>query len=184
MKKFFRVLCIICMLCHQVAAQTNGTPSKSLLKKAQKGDVVSQNNLGCFYIKHDQEDSALFWWTKAAEQGYASAQFNVGNYYSKKGDYDKAIPWLTKAAEQDNASAQSVLGHCYFVGNGVNKDIEKALYWTEKSAKKWEPLALYNLGAYYYNNREYDMAKVWLNRAANQGYEKARKLLQEPVFNQ
>jgi len=172
------------MLCQQVAAQTNGTPSKSLLKKAQKGDAVSQYNLGCFYINHDQEDSALFWWTKAAEQGYASAQFNVGNYYSKKGDYDKAIPWLTKAAEQGDASAQLKLGACYFDGNGVNKDIEKAVYWTEKSAKQWNSQAQYNLGVHYYNSKEYDMAKVWLNRAANQGYEQAQKLLQEPVFKQ
>lgn len=181
MKKFFRILCVVSMFCQQVIAQTN-TPDRNLLKKATNGDVVSQNNLGVFYIKNNQEETALYWWTKAAEQGYASAQFNIGNYYSKKEDYDNAIPWLIKAAEQGYASAQMKLGHCYFTGKGINKDIEKALYWTEKAAKQWEPQAQYNLGVHYYNSKEYDMAKVWLNRSANQGYEKAKKLLQDPVF--
>ena len=47
---------------------------------------------------------------------------------------------LFKKAEQDayngDIYAQYVLGDCYKYGHGTEKDLEKAKYWLEKSAKQ------------------------------------------------
>ena len=42
---------------------------------------------------------------------------------------EQAVYWLQKSAEQGNAIAQFNLGVRYDNGDGVEKDMEQAVYW-------------------------------------------------------
>ncbi|MDR0475286.1 MAG: sel1 repeat family protein [Treponema sp.] len=108
--------------------------------------------------------AALFWFfdlttnhyrekhTKKAEKGNAIDQFNLaieyftGKFVVKTGadfqSYEKAAYWFGKAAEQGDAQAQLNLGSQFFKGNGVPKDIDKAIEWYEKAVKGGEGQAV------------------------------------------
>ncbi|MDS1315575.1 tetratricopeptide repeat protein, partial [Aliarcobacter butzleri] len=57
-------------------------------------------------------------------------------------------------------------------GEGVAKDIQKAIQWYEKSANQGNPYAYYNLGAVYLNGKEvikdYKKAIELLKKSLNQ----------------
>ena len=54
-------------------------------------------------------------------------------YYNEKNDAEAAI-WYRKSAEQGDALAQCFIGICYIEGCGVERDINAAKYWLNKSA--------------------------------------------------
>ena len=43
------------------------------------------------------------------------------------------MEWFEKAAETGYANARNHLGNLYEKGKGIEKDLEKALYWYEKA---------------------------------------------------
>jgi TPR repeat protein len=106
--------------------------------KAEKGDAVSQYNVGVCHAKGEgvamDDMQAVWWYRKAAEQGLALAQYDLAvRYDSGKGierDNAAAIRWYRKSAEQGYGPAQSNMGVCYATGEGVLKDeIEAYAYW-------------------------------------------------------
>ena len=86
-----------------------------LRKKAERGDVVAQNNLGnCLYYGRGCEKNlveAVLWYRRAAEQGYDKAQNNLAqcleNGEGCEQDIEEALEWYKRAAEQGNSSAES-----------------------------------------------------------------------------
>ena len=46
---------------------------------------------------------------------------------------EEAVKWYRKAAEQGDADAQNSLGYYYERGEGVAKDLGKAIEWYRKS---------------------------------------------------
>ncbi len=44
--------------------------------------------------------------------------------------------WMQKAAEQGHSGAQQLLAELYEKGEGVGKDLEKALMWYRKAAEQ------------------------------------------------
>lgn len=83
------------------------TDKKSLLTKAQQGDV-----------------SAQFWLGTAYEQGWFG-----------KADYQEALEWLRKAAKRGNPDAQNCLGQMYESGEGVPQNYVQAAKWYRKAAE-------------------------------------------------
>ena len=57
-----------------------------------------------------------------------------------------------KDAEQGNAEAQFSLGICYANGNGVAKDMTKAVEWYRKAAEQGHDKAQFNLCLCYANS--------------------------------
>ena len=51
---------------------------------------------------------------------------------------------LYQDAHNGDHDAQFKLGRRYFLGNGVEEDVEKALYWTEKAATGGHAKAMVN----------------------------------------
>ncbi len=66
----------------------------------------------------------------------------------------------------------------YQYGEGVPKDIVKAVYWLEKAAKQGDAMAQSDLGALYLKGadiaQDYQKALYWCNLAAKQGEELAQ----------
>lgn len=66
---------------------------------------------------------------QTASENYLKAlvAYNAKNFI-------EAISCYQKASNQGYAEAQYNLGVCYYKGEGVVKDIKKAVYWYEKAA--------------------------------------------------
>ena len=65
-----------------------------------------------------------------------------------------AVYWYRKSAELGYAKAQYNLGMCYYYGQGVSKDISKALKWWRRAAEQGLVDAQYNLATHisYYGD--------------------------------
>lgn len=94
----------------------------SLLKAAEQGDAVAQNNLGFDYdngygVKKNYIE-AFKWYSIAAEQGNADAQRHLGDVYyygyfpNVKEDTEEGCKLWRKAAVQGDAKAQKRLSMC------------------------------------------------------------------------
>ena len=79
---------------------------------------------------------------------------------------------LTKAAKGD-ASAQNSLALCFYHGDGVKADYQKAVYWYTKAAEQGQALAQCNLGSCFYHGegvaKDPKKAVYWFTKAAEQG---------------
>ena len=80
--------------------------------------------------------AAMTLFTKAAKQGYAPAQLRLGEILDAS-DYDKeAVDWYRKAAVQGYAAGEYRLANMYLIGEGVEKNAGKGLYWLKLAAEK------------------------------------------------
>ncbi len=122
---------------------------------------------------------------RLADQGDADAQHALGVMYDKgqgvPQDYQEAAKWYRLAADQGHAKAQTVLGHKYAQGQGVAQNDQEAFRWVRKAAEQGYATAEALLGSMYYEGRsgapqDYVLARMWLNLAAAQGFEKAAEL--------
>lgn len=122
---------------------------------------------------------ALEWGLKAADTGYVNAMGLVAtiyaNYYNDK---EKAMLWFKRAADAGDLQALNWLGAEEMkVGN-----TDAGLSYFMKAANKGFAPAQLNVGIYYCNTHEYELAKIWLEMAANQGEVKALELLKRKEF--
>lgn len=184
--------------------ELEGDESKEAIEKylelcsaqAIQGDADAQLLLGVLYAKlWGDFDKAAYWYSLAAKQGHGNAQYNLAQYYrigtKIPKDYKKAINWYTKAAKQGHGEAQFNLGYMIYHGMSVPQDYKKAFYWMTKAAKN---ISVTNANATINMNAEAQlflalmyadgrgvikdniMAYAWLNVAAAQGNDKARKV--------
>jgi len=73
---------------------------------------------------------------KAASAGYAPAQARLGEILDVSEFNEEAVTWFRKAADQGNAAGEFGLGRMYALGEGIEKDPKKALYWITLAAEK------------------------------------------------
>ena len=101
-------------------------------KAYELGDVRGAVKLYELYNSEKDEEKIKEWEIKAADMGEASVQNNLGVRLYKQGDFNGAEKWYLKSVEQGELKAQNNLGYLYKIN--LN-DVNKALYWFEKSAK-------------------------------------------------
>ncbi|MBQ8247053.1 MAG: SEL1-like repeat protein [Lachnospiraceae bacterium] len=170
--------------------------SKELEKRAKKGDVLAQFEVGNgyydgFIIKKDLKEASE-WYLKAMEQGHEEAAKKFYSFYSKE---------LEKRAKRGDVEAQFAVGNCYYNGNNVDKDIKVASEWyfeamgqgheeakakfysfyskqLEKRAKQGDVLAQFEVGNCYFDGKQVEkdreIAAEWYMRAMSQGHEEAK----------
>ena len=133
----------------------------ALKKKVDSGDMHYLDSLGYAYefgigtsfsIKE-----AMKYYEMAAKQNNTMGMTNLANLYLRENKFKKAKPLLVKAAEKEYGYAQYLLAMNFFdLYSGNNKE---ALFWLERAANNDEPEALYQLGVYYSEGAEADLAK-------------------------
>lgn len=105
------------------------TALKLYSKLANKGDALSQSQLGHMYSRglgvNEDGKEAVAWWAKAAEQGNLSALSNVANAYKYGGsgvaqDYIEAIKWYEKCIAHSACFVE--LGDMHELGLGVQEN--------------------------------------------------------------
>ena len=107
--------------------------SKLFKRGVELGDVSSMVNLGQLYthglgVKRDLKKATQLM-RMASESGLAMAQQNLGVLLSMQAMHVEAVQYFTLAAEQGFFGSFNSLGICYECGDGVPKDIRKALDW-------------------------------------------------------
>lgn len=96
-------------------------------------------------------------------------------------NYEEGVKRIIQLAEQGYEWAQKKLGGMYFNGERVQKDMAKAVFWTQKAAEQGNADAQRNLGVFYDQGygveQNYEKAAYWYEKAAEQGNADAQNKL-------
>lgn len=109
------------------------------------------------------------------EDADCDACFDKGVAYYEKGNLKQALKYFRFVAEKQNSiAAQNNIGIIYLKGgNGVAKDVKKAVEWFEKAAEQGDADAQYNLGKCYAKGigvpKDMRKAAAYFTQAAEQG---------------
>lgn len=106
----------------------------------------------------------------------------IEKYWESK-QYDLCFQGHLPLAEQGYPLAECQIGYFYLEGLGVEKDFEKAFYWTQRAAQHGDRDGQYNLADFYEKGigTEIDMGKArhWYREAAFQDHDLALKKCEE-----
>ena len=95
-----------------------------------------------------------------------------GNTYYNLGMKENAVRYFTLSAEKGNMEAAFSLGYCYFSGDGVQKDKNKAMDLFKEAATKGYPSAQTFLAKCYLDgdgvDKDSNQAFYWCKKAAEQ----------------
>lgn len=110
----------------QLAAKRNYAPGKYALGECYERGI----GIPIDYTK------ALSAYTDSAKSKWTNADIKKSQQDAAAGQKRLAEigKWWSLANEKNDAQAQCNVGTCYFTGNGVKKDFNKALVWFQKSA--------------------------------------------------
>ena len=158
---------------------------KTLEQLWDKGFSSAAYHLGKAYqdgpgILPDDE-KAEGWFRRSAAMGDAQSQYMLGKLLQEQRRMSEAASWYERASESGNQYAQYRLGKMCLLGNGVSKDIERAVQLLGDSASQGNQYAQYVLGKLYLQGKEVgqdqDAAEYWLTQSAAQGNSYAQFLL-------
>ena len=118
--------------------------------------------------------TALELYNRALEFGDRSIYFKVGKVYEDEGLINQAISIYNQGHEEGNLKCTQRLGIMYYNGEGVEKDLEKAMEYMEIAAGKKEPHAMYVLAVAYYRLNKFgdktsDIVKALLKESYELG---------------
>lgn len=121
----------------------------------------------------------------AYDNGVSGSSCNLGKmYFLGRGtevDEVLAFPLLMEASENGNKDANNFLGAMYGYGveGVVEKDVARAMDYLSDVPEGFENLAYTTKGRIYLSENNITDAKVWIQKAADNGYEEAIVLLDE-----
>ncbi len=141
----------------------------------------------------DASEAANILWDKAvefnilaAEKGSAIGAYNLGVAYNsgllnRVIDYEESTKWFRRASELGYSKAINDLAVRYLNGIGVPLNKRMALELIRKAAENGEPMALHNIGVFYYNGgfglpQDKDKAVWYFMRANMLGYNNSQAL--------
>ena len=105
------------------------------------------------------------------------ADYEDGVSAAFKGNFEEAFYEFSLAAEDGLDLAQYNLAILYFMGQGVEENVDLAFKWTQAAAKQGHSAAQYNLGSLYYRGdgttEDLDEAINWYSEAAKGGHPEA-----------
>ena len=100
----------------------------------------------------------------------------IEKYWEPK-QYDKCFEGHLPLAERGYPLAECQIGYFYYDGLGVEKDLSKALYWTQRSAEHGDRDGQFNLAWFYEEaigvKQDMEKAKYWYKKAAMQDHDLA-----------
>jgi len=149
---------------------------QDMQKKALDGDpkaIKAVENLRSFLDK-EIEDNPEYW---ANIKKKRLKQNRDAVIALKSGDYETAFKIWLPFAERGSSAIQWNIGTLYHLGKGVDKDIDKALYWYKESAELGYHAGQHSLGQMYQDGtgvtQDFDKAVYWYEKAAKQGNKQA-----------
>lgn len=102
----------------------------------------------------------------------------IEKYWNSK-QFDKCFEGHLPLAEKGYPLAECQIGYFYYDGLGVEKNLEKALYWTRRAAEHGDRDGQFNLAWFYEEGigteQDLEKAKYWYRKAALQDHNMAIK---------
>ncbi|MBT3785930.1 SEL1-like repeat protein, partial [bacterium] len=150
-------------------------------KAADQGDVASQYLLGKHFSNEDSRDfnvaKAFQCYLNIANHGIRQkSEEPVDRYYPSACRFQEEE--FRKVNDPIITGAQSLVALSYRVGNGIEKDLQEAVFWFKKAAERGDPDAQFDLGIAYKDGQEVekddDLAFSWFQKAAHQGHQRAQ----------
>ena len=114
---------------------------------------------------------------RRADQSDVKAMIKLADYYRNEGICDKAFKYVHKSTLYSSPEGERKLGYYYEKGIGCNKDMVKARQYYELAAMHGDIKAKYNIGLFYFKNKQYPQAFNYVKESADSGYGKALALL-------
>lgn len=112
-----------------------------------------------------------------ADQSDVKAMIKLADYYRSIEEFDKAFKYVHKSTLYSSPEGERKLGYYYEKGIGCDKDMVKARQFYELAAMHGDVKAKYNIGLFYYRNKQYPQAFNYVKESAEQNYGKALVLL-------
>lgn len=186
-------------LCRLHLHKSNNSEIKRyLLEGASRHHVKCCYQMGVFYStgahgfpKDFQQ--ARDWLELAADEGNAEAMYELGrlfylgdtnNLYT---DYDEAMTWFQRASDAGHTGATYHIGYFYEFGFAGKNDYSQAKEYYLAAANKGDLYSQYHYGhlSLLETNQmypDYQLAKEYLEKAAQQGYARAYCVLAEMEY--
>ena len=137
---------------------------------------------------------------QAQQPGNGKAMLQLAQAYAEgkgteKND-KKAYKWFYEASQKANGAqgedlseARYQTGLCYLQGKGTARRPKEAAFYFTLAAEKGHAQAQYNLGKCYLEGigvkkANKDLARRWLNKAAQKGVQEAKELLKSPSLRE
>ena len=161
---------------------------KYLSDSAALGYVKAQYHLGMKYFQGEMFNQDLkqarHWFKKATEQGYVKAQYQLALMLQKgeggSRNESQAIKLLKLASENGLGEAQHALAVNY-LQNPEFQNIDRAIFWLQKSVKQENADAKRDLGFLYFDGsgveKNFQQAVELLEAPAKQGNPLSQYLL-------
>lgn len=166
--------------------RVKGDPVRALiwfLKAAQENNIEALYFVGkyynlAFFGLDDDYSKSREWIKKSADLGYAPAQYEVALSYKDYGitEGDK-IGYLEKSSAQNYSSSIFKLALCYYLGEGVNKNIKKGIELAIQAAEIGDVSACEFLAEVYAGECDNKMSIYWYKEAERLGSHKAAAAL-------
>ncbi len=151
--------------------------------------VIFSDSIKAVAVDSSEDAKSAFKRIEAlAAQGSAEAQAQLADLYlAGKGvakDAKKALEYYKKAAELKVLRAELFLAEAYYSGKDVAQDYKEALKWYAQAAQEGSAEAQHRLGEMYRDGlgvarKNAAEAVVWLQKAADQGHDLAKRALDE-----
>ncbi len=151
--------------------------------------VIFSDSIKAVAVDSSEDAKSAFKRIEAlAAQGNAEAQAQLADLYlAGKGvakDAKKALEYYKKAAELKVLRAELFLAEAYYSGKDVAQDYKEALKWYAQAAQEGSAEAQHRLGEMYRDGlgvarKNAAEAVVWLQKAADQGHDLAKRALDE-----
>lgn len=147
-------------------------------KKAADGGIVeAMVKLGKCYLNgqftEKDPEKAIYYADQAAARGNAWGLYRMGIYHLEHDRMEAAFAYFNAASIQGDDKAPFHLGKMYLSGNGVERDIGKAVEAFETAVAREDTRCLVELGNIFYDDiiieRDYDKAFYWYSRAYSAG---------------
>ena len=156
-----------------------------LTQAAEAGLDYAQYTFGKLYrdggpVRRDTTQ-AVIWFSQASEQGDQYAMYALGKLHQEIKNFPAALHWFQQSANLGNQYAQYRLGKLLLSGDGIPRDVERAVRWLTESAEQGNQYAQYALGKLYLLGQEVSQdrntAARWFTLAAEQGNQYAQYFL-------
>jgi TPR repeat protein len=99
------------------------------------------------------------------------ALFRRADQHSERGEFRAAFRLFLIAAKNGDLSSQVNVGYYYDVGQGVSRNVSKAIYWYKRAYRRGEACAATNIGTVWRDRQNPKRALYWFRRAVKLGDE-------------
>ncbi len=130
-----------------------------------------------------EPDRSLRYYDLAAKGGIVFAQRALGDYYLENQQPQEAARYYLMASEQGNVYATYMVGILLYKGEGVTKDLHKAIRYLKYAEKNGIPTASYYIGHAHYNLKQYEESEAHLEKAAKAKIVESYKPLAQLYFS-